>query len=112
MTQSVTISSSGTSSIIDLNPTAKETTMQFTVSAGSTGATTIQVTLDDPNTAGTVTWGSLSSAINSSGVDGLGATYTLLSPISAVRLSATATSTSGGTFSGTSTLKVIQTVTG
>lgn len=113
MAQTATLTSCGTSSVIDLNPNAKETVMQLTVSAGSTGATTIQVSLDDPNGAlGVTTWGSLSSAVNSSGIDGIGATYTVLSPISAVRLSGVTTSSSGGVFIGTSTLKVIQSVTG
>lgn len=112
MAQSVTISSSGNSSIIDLNPIFKETILQYTVSAGSSGQGIIQFSLDDPNSAGTVTWAALSSAIASSAADGLGATFTMLSPLSAVRIAATATSTSGGTFSGTSTLKVLQSVTG
>lgn len=87
--------------------------MQVTVSAGSTGTNFIQFSLDDPNTSGTMTWANLSSAIASSAADGgLGQTLAVLSPVSALRLSAVSASTSGGVFTGTTTLKVIQSVTG
>lgn len=112
-TQTVTITSCGTSASIDLDPNMKLTVMQVTVNAGSSGSNAVQFSLDDPSAAAsTMTWANLSSAILSSNADGIGATFAVLSPISAVRLSAVTTSTTGGVFSGTTTLKVLQSVTG
>lgn len=111
MAQGITATSTGFSTAIDLNPSAKETTMLLVVTAGASGNTTIQVTLDDltPGTSQATSWGALSSAINSSGIDGLGTSYTILSPISGVRL-LTQTSTTTGVV-GTASLRVIQSVT-
>jgi len=113
MAQTVTLSSSGNSATIDLNPVAKETIFQVTVSAGSSGLTYIQCSLDEPNVnTSALTWANLSSAIASSAADGgLGSLLTILSPVSAVRL-AGAQSSAGGTYNTTATLKVLQSVTG
>lgn len=112
MAQTITLSSSGASTAIDLNPSFKETVMQYTVTSGSSGSCFIQATVDDPNTGVSVVWGNLSSQINSSGVDGLGATFSVLSPLSGVRLFGVTTSSSGGVTQTTATLKVLQAVTG
>lgn len=114
MAQGITLTSSGASAAIDLNASAKTTTLQYVVTAGSSGSCFIQFTLDDvvPGSGQTATWGSLSSQINSSGVDGTGATYTVLSPVSGVRLFGVATSSSGGVTQTTATLRVIQSITG
>lgn len=86
--------------------------MQYVVTSGSSGSCYIQVTLDDVSAASTgVTWGNLSSQIASSGVDGLGSTYTLLAPVSGVRLFGVATSSSGGLTQTTATLRVLQSIT-
>ncbi len=112
MAQGVTLSSTGTSASIDLNPSLKETTMQYVVTAGASGTGFIQITLDDvvPGSTQATTWANLSSGINSSGVDGLGATYTLLSPISGVRLATQSSTTTG--IVGSVTLRVLQAVSG
>lgn len=112
-TQTVTITSCGASSIIDLDPNMKLTVMQVTVNAGSCGTNAVQFSLDDPSAANaTMTWANLSSAILSSNADGIGATFAVLSPISAVRLTAATTSSVAAAFSGITTLKVLQSVTG
>lgn len=112
MAQGVTLSSTGTSSIIDLNPVFKETTFQVVVSAGSSGTSYIQVALDDPIAGSTVavTWAALSSAINSSAADGIGQTLTMLAPVSATRLLVQSSTTTG--IVGSVSMRVIQSVTG
>lgn len=111
MAQVTTASSAGVSDAIILNPVLKSTTVALTVNSGSSGITTIQATLDDPTTtpAPTMQWFSLSSAIVSSGIDGVGQMYTVLSPLGGVRL-ATAISSVGGAYTTTATLKALQSV--
>lgn len=108
MAKVTTLSSLGTSTPVMLDPVPKSTTVQITVASGSSGSNIFaQYTLDDPSAPGTtVTWSNLSSAIVSSNADlGIGATYTMLSPIGGLRLSSTTTVT------GTVTLKALQAVT-
>lgn len=107
MAQVTTLSSVGTSDAIILNPTAKATTVQLTVSATSSSNLYVMYTLDDPTTtpAPTVTWAALSSNISSSAAEGIGVTYTVLSPLGGLRLSSTAVT------STTLTLKALQSVT-
>ncbi len=111
--QSTTLSSAGNSVPIILNPVAKTTTLQYTLSTGIASSISanaaIQFTLDDPGTtpAPTISWANLSSAITSSAVDSsVGIIYTVLSPLGGVRLTASSTVT------GTITLKSLQSVTG
>lgn len=109
MAQSVTLSSSAGTSAMVLNPVAKTTTVVLTVgTAGSTGAVTIEMSLDDPSIPGgpTATWATLSSgaAMLSSNVTNL--VYSLLSPVAQVRINSTANNTSN-----TFTLKALQSVT-
>ena len=108
MAQVVTLSSLGVSGNMILNPVSKLTTIQVTVASGSSGSNIFaQYTLDDPTTtpAPTITWSNLSSAVVSSNTDGVGVTYTMLSPIGGLRLSSTTAVT------GTVTLKALQSVT-
>lgn len=107
MAQSTTLSSVGTASIF-LNPVARSTTVLLSAgTAGSTGAVTVELTLDDPTVipAPTVTWALLSSgsAMLSSNVTSL--VYTVLSPIGGVRINSTANN-------NTWTLKALQSVSG
>ena len=106
MAQSVTLSSVGTGTII-LNPISKSTTVMLSAgTAGSTGAVTLELSLDDPTLVGgpTATWGLLSSgsAMLSSNVTSL--VYTVLSPIGGVRINSSANN-------NTWTLKALQSVT-
>lgn len=106
MAQSVTLSSVGTGTII-LNPVSKSTTIMLSAgTAGSTGAVTIEMSLDDPTIPGgpTATWATISSgtAMLSSNVTAL--VYTVLSPIGAVRINSSANN-------NTWTLKALQSVT-
>ena len=112
MAQTVSASSAGNSDPIYLNPVSKSTTLSLTVNSGSSGLTTIQGTLDDPTAipAPTIAWFAISSSIVSSGIDGVGAMYTVLSPLGGVRL-ATAISSTGGAYTTTGTLKALQSVT-
>lgn len=108
MAKVTSLSSLGTSTPIMLDPVPKSTTIQVTVASGSSGSNIFaQYTLDDPSAPGTtVVWSNLSSAIVSSNADGgIGATYTMLSPVGGLRLSSTTTVT------GTVTLKALQAVT-
>src|SRR5512143_42701 len=95
MAQSVTLASTGTSGIIDLNPILKETIMQVTVTSGSSGTSFVQFSLDDPNASTTMTWANLSSAIASSAADGIGQALAVLSPVSALRLATQSSTTTG-----------------
>ncbi len=113
MAQTTALSSLGTATAIILDPKLKTTTVQVTVASGSSGSNIfVQYTLDDPTTtpAPTVTWANLSSAIVSSNADGgnggIGALYTVLSPLGGLRLASTTTVT------GTVTLKTLQSVSG
>jgi hypothetical protein len=120
MAQSITLSSSGASSqFIVLNPVFNETTMQITVTSGSSGLIFLQYTLDPPTLTGTAagaitqtgaTWGTISSAINSSGLDPGGTTYTVLTPLAGVRLFGSSNALAA--FNTTATLKVLQSITG
>lgn len=107
MAQSVTLSSVGTATI-NLNPVARTTTLMISLTSASTGAVTLEASLDDPTIAGgpTATWAAISSgtAMASSNVFTTGLVYTLLTPIAAVRLNSTATN-------GPITLKALQSVT-
>lgn len=105
MAQSITLSSVGTAALV-LNPVSKSTTVMLSAgTAGSTGAVTIEMSLDDPTIPGgpTATWGTLSSgaAMLSSNVTNL--VYTVLSPIGMVRINSTANN-------NTWTLKALQSV--
>jgi len=114
--QSVSLSSAGTSpSVIVLNPVLKATTVQLTVTTGSSATNFIQYTLDDPTqqaSAGVFTtpvWANLSSAIASSAIDpagGAGIMYSVLTPIGGLRISSSTYT------SGTITLKSLQAITG
>lgn len=106
MAQSVTLSSVGTATMI-LNPVCKSTTVMLSAgTAASTGAVTVEMSLDDPTILNgpTATWATLSSgsAMLSSNVTNL--VYTVLSPIAAVRINSTANN-------NTWTLKALQSVT-
>lgn len=117
--QSVTISSTGNSAAIYLNPIYKETVIQVTQASSiafgtSSGTTFVQATLDDPSVtpAPSVVWANLSSAINSSSIDGgIGQTLAVLSPIGGLRMSVLS-STTVGVVAASLTMKVIQSVTG
>jgi hypothetical protein len=107
------LSSTGTSPAIVLNPVAKATTIQLTVSGSSgSGAFDIQMTLDDPTTtpAPTLTWAIISSAAGIGSGTGIfdvgGLVYTVVTPIGGVRLHST-TAPAGVT----ATLKALQSVT-
>lgn len=108
MAKTTTLSSLGVSTPIMLDTVPKSTTVQVTVASASSGSNIfVQYTLDDPTIPGTVVaWANLSSAIVSSNADGgIGATYTMLSPIGGLRLSSTTAVT------GAVTLKSLQAVT-
>src|SRR5260370_902302 len=96
------LSSLGTSPPALLDPVPKSTTVQIPVAAGASGSNILaQYTLD---ATGTPIWAALSSAIVSSNADGVGVTYTMLSPIAGLRLSSTAAVT------GSVTLKALQSI--
>lgn len=106
MAQSVTLSSVGTATLV-LNPVAKSTTLLLT--AASSGAVQLDMSLDDPSIPGgpTTTWALLSSAasmVSSNLANGL--VYTVVTPIAQVRINSTAL-VSGGSY----TLKALQSVT-
>jgi len=108
-----TLSSAGTSAAVVLNPVAKATTLQLTVSSSAgAGVMDIQMTLDDPSTtpAQTLTWSIISSAAAIATGTGIadvgGLTYTVVTPIGGVRLHSTANATPV-----TATLKALQSVT-
>lgn len=123
MAQAITLSSStAPSAAINLNPYYNETVMQITVTSGSSGVIQVQVAVDDFNVprtptgapGATVTWGTF-ALFNSSAADltaggAAGQTYTILSPLTGVRLAGTQSS-AGGTFNTTATLKVLQSIT-
>lgn len=117
--QSVTISSTGVSAALYLNPIFKETVIQVTqassiASGTSSGTSFVQFTLDDPSVTPppSVTWANLSSAINSSSIDGgIGQTLAVLSPLGGLRMSVQSSTTSG-VVNASLTLKAIQSVTG
>jgi len=122
MAQSITLTSSGASTgQIVLNPVFNETCMQVTVNSGSSGITFVQFTLDPPTLTGTTagavtpqagaTWSALSSGVVSSAADGIGQTFTVLSPLAGVRLFGT-NSSAGGSYNTTATLRVLQSITG
>jgi hypothetical protein len=112
MAQGITLASTTISAAIDLNPALRQTTMQLTTTSGSSGTISVQVSLDDPASLGApaFTWGTLAS-FQSSAIDGAGGqTLSIYSPVSAVRMFAASSTTSGVV--GTTTLKVLQNVTG
>src|SRR5262245_7851878 len=105
MAQSTTLSSVGQSAAIILNPVAKSTTLQLTLSSSAASVVDIQGTLDDPTIAGgpTTTWATISSAVAMSGAtlaDARGYTITILSPLGGARINSTAAA-------GTYTLKAL-----
>lgn len=105
MAQSVTLSSVGTATMI-LNPVSKSTTVLLSAgTVGSTGAVTLEMSLDDPTILGgpTATWATISSgaAMLSSNVTSL--VYTVLSPIAGLRINSSANN-------NTWTLKALQSV--
>lgn len=108
MTQSITLSSVGTATLV-LNPVAKATTVMVSASVQSSLSTvTVEMSLDDPSAPGaaTTTWVALSSATAMSSFSG-GYVYSVLSPMAQVRLNSTAMTASSATF----TLKALQAVT-
>jgi hypothetical protein len=106
------LSSTGVSTAIVLNPVAKSTTLQLTISGSSGGVYDIQMTLDDPSVtpAPTLTWSVISSAAAMAGGTGIfdvgGLTYTVVTPVGGVRLHSSA---AGAGI--TATLKSLQSVT-
>ncbi len=114
-----TLSSTGFSAAIYLTPYAKQTVIQVSqassiASGTSSGTSFVQFTLDDPSVtpAPSVTWCNLSSGINSSSIDGgIGATYSVVSPLSGLRM-AVVSSTTTGVVNAALTLKAIQSITG
>jgi hypothetical protein len=118
MAQSVTITTSAaTTGTLILNPVAKSTTVTLTsTTAAGTGssASTVQIemSLGDPSALGapTLAWATLSSAtaIPSSTALAVPLTYTVLSPIGAVRVNSTTASTGAAI---TFTLTALQSVT-
>lgn len=111
-TRTVTLSSVGTATMI-LDPDKKSTTLLLTASATSSGNFQVDISLDDPSiymSSGTVTmtWGMLSSAagIASSTLTTAPLVWTVMSPISAVRINS---STSAG--GEVLTLKALQSIT-
>jgi len=111
MTATITASSGGTG-VIALNPVAKSTTVQLTLTSCSSGAVQIEMSLDDPTIVSgpTTTWSLLSSgtAMLSSNIGGSngGLIYTILSPVGQVRINSTQSATAA-----TMTLKALQSVT-
>lgn len=109
MAQVTSLSSTGQSAAIVLNPVAKSTTVMLTLSSSAASAVDIQGSLDDPTILGgpTTTWGTISSAAAMSGAtlfDARGYTITVLSPLGGVRINSTSAA-------GTYTLKALQSVT-
>jgi len=97
---------------IMLNPVSKSTTVLWTATSGSSAYALIEMSLDDTSALGspTATWAPLSSAtISSSNMAATPLTYTVLSPIAAVRINSTTGST--GATAATFTLKALQSVT-
>jgi len=111
LSATVTTSSGGTG-VIALNPLAKSTTVQLTLTSCSSGAVQIDMSVDDPSIPGgpSTTWSLLSSgaAMLSSNIGGSngGLIYTVLSPIAQVRINSTQSATSA-----TMTLKALQSIT-
>jgi hypothetical protein len=110
-TRTVTLSSVGTA-VITLDTNAKSTTVAL--SAASSGAVQLDMSLDDPSaltlaglSSTNIVWALLSSnaSMNSSNLAS-GLIYTVLSPVSMVRINSTAL-VSGGSY----TLKALQSVT-
>lgn len=106
MAQSIALSSVGTATMV-VNPLAKSTTLVLTpATAASTGAVDIQISVADPSqpSGPTATFAVISSgaAMLSSNV-GTGLVYTVLSPISQVRINSSANNT-------TWTLQALQSV--
>ncbi len=99
---------------IVLNPVAKSTTVMLSATAVSTTAGTayVEFSLDDPTISGgpTPTWALLSSAtaLLSSVIAVAPYSWTVLSPIAAVRINSTGGSTAGVS---TYTLKALQSIT-
>jgi hypothetical protein len=107
MALSATLSSTNGTAAITLNPLAKSTTVMLTgLTAATSGAVQIDMSLDDPTIPGgpTTTWAVLSSgaAMLSSNVTSL--VYTVLSPIGQVRVNSSANN-------NTWTLKALQSIT-
>lgn len=107
-TRVTTLSAAGTSTPIILNPVARTTTVQFSVTSGSTYDATIQVTLDDPTSLSTtsVTWTGLSTTHYSTANINDGVTLYVTQPIGGLRISST---TNAG--SAVFVLKALQSVT-
>ena len=112
MAQTVTLSTTGTATMV-LNPVAKATTVIISASINSSvSVVQIEMSLDDPTVLGgpTATWGLLSSATamsSFSGSSGSALTYTVLSPIAQLRLNSTSMAGSSTVY----TLKALQSVT-
>ena len=108
MAQTVTLSSAGTATIA-LDPVAKSTTVQVSLTAGSSGGfVAVELTLDDMSAtpAPTVVWTLLSSAAGQTSSTFTNQLFTVMSPIGGVRLN----SSGLGNVTGL-TLKTLQSVT-
>lgn len=109
-TNYLTLASTNGSASMILNPTAKATTVQLQLAAASTGAVTLNLTLQDPSALGSPTaiWTLLSSgaAMTTSAVFANGGlVYTVLSPIGGLQVVSTNNN-------GTIYLSALQSVTG
>lgn len=105
----LTLTSTNGSATMLLNPVAKATTVQLQLAAASTGAVTLNMTLQDPSNISGVTpvWALLSSgaAMLTSEVQANGGlVYTVLSPIGGLQVVSTANN-------GTIYLSALQSVT-
>lgn len=112
MAMSATITSTGGTATIPLNPVAKSTIVQLTATSCSSGTVTVQFSLDDVSLYGgpTATWSLLSSvaSMTSSLISTANLSWTILSPIGAVRMTSTQWDNSTAS---TLTLKALQSVT-
>lgn len=105
-TASVTLSSAGTSTQINLDPTAKATAVILSVTGASNSDLTVQGSMWVPGSAGTAGWAAVSSHITSSiGSFADGVYLSLLSPVAGLRLSSTTWA------AGSVTMQIIQSVT-
>jgi hypothetical protein len=109
MAQATSLSSTGQSGAIILNPVSKSTTLVLTLSSSAASVVDIQGSADDPTILGgpTTTWATISSATAMSGAtlfDARGYVLTVLTPLGGVRINSTSAA-------GTYTLKALQSVT-
>lgn len=112
MSMSATLSSTGGTATIVLNPVARSTTVMITANSCSSGLAAVEWSLDDPSQYGgpTATWALLSSAsaMLSSLLSTAGLSWTILSPAGGVRIRSTAWDNSSASVM---TLKALQSIT-